>query len=425
MKKTFIVTGTILSSLLATSSAFASTHTVEKGDTLWGLSKKYTTSVQDLKTTNKLTSNLIVPGQILKVDNKEEKYVVKAGDSLKKIAKKYHTTVNTLIKLNPQISNPNLIIVGQNILVDGQVPASTITSTNNSTSVTTQAPHTVAPSTNGMHTIKLGDTLSSIAKANNKTVDFLLALNPEISNANKIRVGQTLKVAGTVVTVQKPSVTTQAPAQEVQKEVPTTTIPATPAKPVETKPAPTTPTKPVVTTPAQTTPAKPAETKPAPTTPAKPAETQPAQTTQAKPAETKPAETQTAAPTNGAVADKVLAEGAKYLGSRYVYGASTSRTDAFDCSSFTLRAFKAVGISLPRTSASQAQVGTPVSLNALQKGDLVFFDTDYNGTINHVGIYAGNNTMINAATSKGVSYTNLKGNSYWEPRMVKAVRVIR
>jgi len=412
MKKTFIVTGTILSSLLATSSAFASTHTVEKGDTLWGLSKKYTTSVQDLKNTNKLTSNLIVPGQILKVDNKEEKYVVKAGDSLKKIAKKYHTTVNTLVKLNPQISNPNLIIVGQNILVDGQVPANTVTSTNNNTSVTAKAPHTVAPSTNGMHTVKLGDTLSSIAKANNKTVDFLLALNPEISNANKIRVGQTLKVAGTVVTVQKPSTTTQTPAQEVQKEVPTTTTPATPAKPVETKPAPTTP-------------AKPAETKPAPTTPAKPVETQPTQTTQAKPAETKPAETQTAAPTNGAVADRVLAEGAKYLGARYVYGASTSRTDAFDCSSFTLRAFKAVGISLPRTSASQAQMGTPVSLNALQKGDLVFFDTDYNGTINHVGIYTGNNTMINAATSKGVSYTNLKGNSYWEPRMVKAVRVIR
>lgn len=401
MKKTFIVTGTILSSLLATSSAFASTHTVEKGDTLWGLSKKYTTSVQDLKNTNKLTSNLIVPGQILKVDNKEEKYIVKAGDSLKKIAKKYHTTVNTLVKLNPQISNPNLIIVGQNILVDGQVPASTVASTNNSSNAATTAPHAVTPSTNGMHTVKVGDTLSSIAKANNKTVDFLLALNPEISNANKIRVGQTLKVAGTVVTVQKPSTTTQAPVQEVQKEVPATSTPA----------------KPAVTTPAQTTPSKPAETKPA--------VTQPAQTTQAKPVETKPAETQTTAPTNGAVADKVLAEGAKYLGAKYVYGASTSRTDAFDCSSFTLRAFKAVGISLPRTSASQAQVGTPVSLNALQKGDLVFFDTDYNGTINHVGIYAGNNTMINAATSKGVSYTNLKGNSYWEPRMVKAVRVIR
>ncbi|MED4284897.1 LysM peptidoglycan-binding domain-containing protein [Priestia megaterium] len=417
MKKTFIVTGTILSSLLATSSAFASTHTVEKGDTLWGLSKKYTTSVQDLKNTNKLTSNLIVPGQILKVDNKEEKYVVKAGDSLKKIAKKYHTTVNTLVKLNPQISNPNLIIVGQNILVDGQVPASTVASTNNSSNATTTAPHTVTPSINGMHTVKVGDTLSSIAKANNKTVDFLLALNPEISNANKIRVGQTLKVAGTVVTVQKPSATTQAPAQDVQKEVTATSTPATPAKPDVTKQEPTAPAKPAVTTPTQTTPAKPAETKPA--------VTQQAQTTQAKPVETKPAETQTTAPTNGAVADKVLAEGAKYLGARYVYGASTSRTDAFDCSSFTLRAFKAAGISLPRTSASQAQVGTPVSLNALQKGDLVFFDTDYNGTINHVGIYAGNNTMINAATSKGVSYTNLKGNSYWEPRMVKAVRVIR
>ncbi|WP_456364366.1 LysM peptidoglycan-binding domain-containing protein [Priestia aryabhattai] len=406
MKKTFILTGTILSSLIATNSAFASTHTVEKGDTLWGLSNKYNTNVQELKTANKLSSNLIFPGQVLKVDNKEEKYVVKAGDSLKKIAKKYNTSINTLVKLNPQISNPNLIIVGQNILVDGQVPVSATTTNasngNKAATATQQA-------TNGVYKVQVGDTLSSIAKANSKTVDFLMALNPEITNANKIRVGQTLKVEGTVVTVQKPSPTSQTTVKEPQKEVPTAT---TSVKPVETKPAPTTP--------AQTTPAKPAST-----TPAQPAVTQPAQTTPAKPAETKPAETQTAAPTNGAVADKVLAEGAKYLGAKYVYGASTSRTDAFDCSSFTLRAFKAVGISLPRTSASQAQVGTPVSLNALQKGDLVFFDTDYNGTINHVGIYAGNNTMINAATSKGVSYTNLKGNSYWEPRMVKAVRVIK
>lgn len=406
MKKTFILTGTILSSLIATNSAFASTHTVEKGDTLWGLSNKYNTNVQELKTANKLSSNLIFPGQVLKVDNKEEKYVVKAGDSLKKIAKKYNTSINTLVKLNPQISNPNLIIVGQNILVDGQVPVSaTTTNASNGNKAATATQQAI----NGVYKVQVGDTLSSIAKANSKTVDFLMALNPEITNANKIRVGQTLKVEGTVVTVQKPSSTTQTTVKEPQKEVPTAT---TPVKPVETKPAPTTP--------AQTTPVKPSST-----TPAQPAVTQPAQTTPAKPAETKPAETQTAAPTNGAVADKVLAEGAKYLGAKYVYGASTSRTDAFDCSSFTLRAFKAVGISLPRTSASQAQVGTPVSLNALQKGDLVFFDTDYNGTINHVGIYAGNNTMINAATSKGVSYTNLKGNSYWEPRMVKAVRVIK
>ncbi|WP_244923603.1 C40 family peptidase [Peribacillus butanolivorans] len=95
----------------------------------------------------------------------------------------------------------------------------------------------------------------------------------------------------------------------------------------------------------------------------------------------------------------------------------------FDCSSFTLKAFQAVGISLPRTSSAQSQIGKPVSSNSLQKGDLVFLIPIKMEVINHVGIYAGNGQMLNASTSKGVSYANINS-SYWEPRFVKAVRVL-
>lgn len=122
------------------------------------------------------------------------------------------------------------------------------------------------------------------------------------------------------------------------------------------------------------------------------------------------------------IADTVLKEAAKHEGAKYQWGASVNRTDEFDCSSLTLRAFKAAGIDLPRTSREQSQMGTPVSLDKLKKGDLLFFDTDKDGVINHVGIYNGNNTMINAS-SKGVSYATLKGNSYWGPKLVKAVRI--
>jgi peptidoglycan endopeptidase LytE len=72
---------------------------------------------------------------------------------------------------------------------------------------------------------------------------------------------------------------------------------------------------------------------------------------------------------------------------------------------------------------AQSHVGTAVSSKALQKGDLVFFDTNNDGVINHVGIYAGNGQMLNASTSKGVSYANIN-NSYWGPSFVKAVRVL-
>ena len=48
------------------------------------------------------------------------------------------------------------------------------------------------------------------------------------------------------------------------------------------------------------------------------------------------------------------------------------------------------GITLPRSSRQQAQVGTPVSKNNLQKGDLIFTSTSYSSNISHVAIYAGN-----------------------------------
>jgi peptidoglycan endopeptidase LytE len=99
-----------------------------------------------------------------------------------------------------------------------------------------------------------------------------------------------------------------------------------------------------------------------------------------------------------------------------------SRTDAFDCSSYTVRVFQENGINLPRTSAQQANAGKEIPLSQVQKGDLIFFDTNGDGTINHVSIIVDSNTLLHAATSTGVGFASF--NSYWQPRAVKAVRVL-
>lgn len=124
-----------------------------------------------------------------------------------------------------------------------------------------------------------------------------------------------------------------------------------------------------------------------------------------------------------ATGSDILNSGSKYLGAKYVYGAPIGSTNSFDCSSFTATVFKKYGINLPRVAADQANVGDEVDKNHLKVGDLLFFDTDYNGVINHVGIYAGNGQMIDAENTYGVHFTN-PFSSYWGPRFVKAMRIL-
>ncbi|WP_221347838.1 NlpC/P60 family protein [Streptomyces beigongshangae] len=81
------------------------------------------------------------------------------------------------------------------------------------------------------------------------------------------------------------------------------------------------------------------------------------------------------------------------LGSPYVWGATGP--DAFDCSGLTQAAYRAAGVSLPRTTYAQIDAGRRVARSELRPGELVFF---YSG-ISHVGLYVGNGRMIHAPNS--------------------------
>ncbi|MET9452375.1 C40 family peptidase [Streptomyces cinerochromogenes] len=104
------------------------------------------------------------------------------------------------------------------------------------------------------------------------------------------------------------------------------------------------------------------------------------------------------------------------IGSPYVYGATGP--SSFDCSGLTSWAYAQAGVSIPRTSEAQSQIGTRItSVNDLKVGDLVFFFND----LHHVGLYAGNGQILHAPRTGTVvryeSMSTIGGPFMWGVRV--------
>ena len=149
------------------------TYVVSKGDTLWGIARKYGVSVEDLKNKNNLTSNSLSIGQVLLIpgsDKVDEYYTVNKGDTLYSIAKRYGTSVSSLKEIN-NLSSNNLS-VGQKLKIA------------NNTSNDTNTLNT--------YVVKAGDNLYKIARENNVSVSEIKSLNNLDSDI--LSIGQKLKI---------------------------------------------------------------------------------------------------------------------------------------------------------------------------------------------------------------------------------------
>lgn len=166
------------------------TYTVKKGDSLYSIAQEFNTTVDTLKRLNNLTSNTLLIGQILKlpkptdIDEPSQEptnitYIVQSGDSLYKIATKYNTTVDAIKKAN-NLTN-DLLSIGRVLTI----PTITISEE--------------VPEPNYFnYKVVSGDSLYKIAKKYNVTVDSIKELNNLTSNL--LSIGQTIKIPTTSTT---------------------------------------------------------------------------------------------------------------------------------------------------------------------------------------------------------------------------------
>ena len=121
--------------------------------------------------------------------------------------------------------------------------------------------------------------------------------------------------------------------------------------------------------------------------------------------------------------DGLVETARRFIGTPYRWGGESARS-GFDCSGLTMTVYRLNGLELPRNSRSQFRAGRPVTRDALQRGDLVFFATGSRGRVSHVGIYSGQGKFIHAPRKGKTIRTASLSSGYFNTRYVGARRYL-
>ena len=149
-------------------------YIVKKGDSLYSIARSNNMTVDELKSLNNLTSNILSIGQKLIISSgsnvPNNVYVVKKGDTLWSIANNFNVSVNDLKNANNKSNNS--LSIGEQLIIPGKSTGENVSTI--------------------IYTVKSGDNLYSIARRYNVTVNEIKSLNNLSSNL--LSIGQKLSI---------------------------------------------------------------------------------------------------------------------------------------------------------------------------------------------------------------------------------------
>lgn len=397
MKKKVVsaLTTAAIVSAVYTGTASADTYTVQKGDSLSLIAKKYHTSVVDLKTLNSLQSDLIRVSQVLQVAIPASQpapvaqapapaaiYTVASGDTLSKIANQFGIALADLRQWNS--INGYLIFPGQQLKVSNSTVAVSAPATP-AQAAPASAPAT-ASSSSSQYVVVSGDTLSKIANQFGISLSDLKQWNG--IDGYLIFPGQSLKVSNGNSAVVQPTVAptpAPAPAAPVASSTATYTVTsgdtlgkiATLSGMTVSDLMKLNNLSSVLIFPGQTLKVT--------------------------------GSTVSNAPAAPQASSSVVDFAKSLMGIPYVWGGST--LSGFDCSGVIYYVYNKTGKSIGRYSAA-GYFDRSYYVDQPQPGDLVFFSNTYKKGISHMGIYIGGREFIHADEKYGIKISSLDSNYY-------------
>jgi LysM repeat protein len=159
-------------------------YAVRRGETCYSIARKFGISLSKLEMANpgvdcdrlQIGELLCIPGVARELCPQGEYYTVRSGDTMFEIAREFGIPLSTLIVANPWIPNPDLIFPGEQLCIPGVIPP---------------------PKCRGglLYGVRAGETLFSIARKFDVTVDELIDANPDV-DPNKLQIGQILCIPG-------------------------------------------------------------------------------------------------------------------------------------------------------------------------------------------------------------------------------------